>query len=308
MKRQRTLLAVAVIAIAAISIVVLYSFRANTLANNTFTDRYKVVVDYMGRNVSVPKNPERIVSLSGDLTEILYAIGAGDKIVGVDSYSTYPPEAANKTNVGTSGALNLETLIALRPDLVLLWCYQAHLVPVLEKYNITVAVVDATSLSDLMQTMKFVGLLCGKTEAAEALTTDLQSRLNAIKEKTQWIPDSEKPLVYFEGMSPLRSYNSSTFTNDMIRIAGGINIAANETTKYPPLKSENVLMQNPNVIIVISSGASEDSIKARAGWQGIDAVKNDKVYRIDTKWCSANPRIILGVEQIAKWLHPELFK
>jgi iron complex transport system substrate-binding protein len=307
MEKQKTLFAITIIALIAISIVVILSSNINApIINNQQKSHY--VVDYLGRNVSVPENPERIVSLSGDLTEILYAIDVGDKIVGVDSYSTYPSEALNKTNVGTTGALNLETLVTLKPDLVLLWSYQAQAVPSIEKYNITVVVVDATSINDLMNTMKFIGSVCGKPAEANALVSNLQSRINAIQMKTANLSDSEKPRVYFEGVSALHSYNSSTYTNDMIGIAGGINIAANETIKYPTLTSEYIVMENPNVIIVTSSGASVDAIKSRSGWQTIDAIQSDHIYSINSKWISANPRIILGIEQVAKWLHPELFK
>ncbi len=265
------------------------------------------IVDYAGRNVTLPRSPQRIVSLSGDITEILYAIGAEEKIVGVDRYSSYPAGALNKTNVGTSSALNLETMVSLQPDLVIIWSYQTGVIPALEQNNITVVVIDAISIDDILDTIRFIGSVCGNPGEAEALASNMSASIDSIRAKTGNLSGAERPLVYFEGMTALRSYNANTFTNDIISIAGGINLAANESQRYPTLSSEYVILMDPDVIIVISSGASVDEIKARSGWQGISAVKNERVYEIDVKWISSNPRVVLGIEQVARLLHPELF-
>jgi iron complex transport system substrate-binding protein len=265
------------------------------------------VTDELGRNVTIPENPQRLISLSGDITEILYAIGAGDRIVGVDKYSVYPIEVKNKTCVGSSAGLNVETVLSLQPDVVLIWAYQEGVIPLLEDRDVAVLVLDAVSLEDLLHKIEFLGQVCGKNSEAKTLSSEMNSKIVEIRDITGGIPDAEKPSVYFEGYSPMCSYGSGTFTNELISLAGGINIAFNETVRYPILASEYIVQANPDVIIVVSSGAAVEDIKTRAGWNEIEAVKNDRVYQMDVKWVSANPRIILGLEQLAKWLHPEIF-
>jgi iron complex transport system substrate-binding protein len=271
-------------------------------------ETYISVTDELGRNVTIPENPKRIISLSGDITEILYAIDAGDKIVGVDRFSVYPPEVKNKTCVGSSAGLNVEAVLSLQPDIVLIWAYQESVIPLLEERNVAVVVLDAVSLEDLLHKIEFLGHVCGKTSEAKTLASEMHSKILEIKDITGGLSDAEKPSVYFEGYSPMGSYGSGTFTNELISLSGGVNIAVNETVRYPILANEYIVQANPDVIIVVSSGATLEDIKTRAGWNEIEAVKNDRVYQMDVKWVSANPRIILGLEQLAKWLHPEIFE
>lgn len=265
------------------------------------------VIDDLGRSVTIPAHPERIISLSGDITEILYAIGAGSQIVGVDKYSTYPPEVKDKPWVGSSAALNLEVVMDLDPDLVLMWWYQERVIPVLEDVGITVVALDAVSVKDMINKIKFIGLIVGKTSEADNLTSVLENQIEAITDKTEDMPKAERPTIYFESMSPMHTMGLGTFTNELIFMAGAINIAAEGPFRYPILLSEYIIGKNPEIIVVVTRGASVEDIKSRGGWEVIDAVKNDKVYQIDIRWVSANPRIVLGLKQLAEWAHPELF-
>lgn len=285
---------------------------------------------YLFANVSTRpraevKTPvERIVSLSAACTEILYAIGAGDKLVGVDQASVnyalagneaflgapgklsdYPKEVPNKTNVGKSSAPNLELIVSLKPDMVFSWWYNTEVNKNLGDKGIAVVSINPQSVADVLSLIKTIGAIVGKSAEAEEVVSEMQERMEKVSSKVKSL--TEKPLVYYELGTPLKTVGPGTFTNELISMAGGVNIAANETLRYPLLSNEYVIERNPNVIVVISYGASIEDIKSREGWQNIDAIRNNRVYKIESGWVTASPRLVLGLEQFAKWFHPNLF-
>jgi len=266
------------------------------------------LVDGAGRTVNITKTPERIVSIASSATEVLYALGCGDKVVGVDKYSDYPPEVKNKTCVGSAFNLDLEKTLSLEPDLVLTWWYAEEAIRSLEEKGITVFAINPQSVYDVLQTIRTIGLIVDRTKEANNLTAQMQNKIDEITSKTEGLNKTQRPLVYYELGTPMKTTGPGTFTNELILMAGGINIAAEEPIRYPVLSSEYIIARNPDVIIVVSYGASPDEIKAREGWQEINAVKNDRVYVIDTHLVTSNPRIVQGLEQFAKWLHTELFE
>jgi iron complex transport system substrate-binding protein len=265
------------------------------------------LIDGAGRTVNITKTPQRIVSIAASTTEILYALGCGDKIVGRDRYSNYPPEALEKPEVGTSTSINLEMIVGLEPDLVMTWWFATEAINSLEERGIPVFAINPQSVSDVLQTIRTIGLIVNKTTEAENLVADMQSKIDEITSKTKGLNKTQRPLVYYELGSVGKTVGPGTFTNELIFMAGGINIAADEPFRYPLLNSEYIIERNPDVIIVISYGASPEEIKSREGWQTINAVKNNRVYVIDTGLVTSNPRIVQGLEQFAKWFHPELF-
>jgi len=265
------------------------------------------LVDGAGRIVNITKIPERIVSMASSATEILYALHCGDRIVGVDKYSDYPPEVKNKTCVGSAFSPDLEKILSLEPDLVIIWWYAEEAIASLEKNGITVFAINPQSVSEVLQTIRTIGLIVGKTEEAENLTDYMQNKIDEITRKIEVLNKTQRPLVYFELYTPMKTVGPGTFTDELISMAGGINIAVEEQVRYPVLSSEYIIAKNPDVIVVLSGGASPEEIKARAGWQEINAVKNNRIYVIDRHLVTANPRIVQGLEQLAKWFHPELF-
>jgi len=263
-------------------------------------------IDGVGRTVSISGTPERVISMASAATEILYAIGCGDKIIGVDKYSDYPSDAKNKTNIGSCYSPNLEVIRGLEPDLIIAWWYARNNIESLEK-EITIVYINPQSVEDVMELIKLIGLVMDKSDEAEKLVNEMQSRIENITNVVENLNKSERPLVYYELSKRGRTVGQGTFTNELIFMAGGINIAADEPLRYPDLTDEYIIAKNPDVIVVISYGASVDEIKAREGWQNINAVKNDRVYSIDRHLVTASPRLIEGLEQLAKWFHPELF-
>jgi len=264
------------------------------------------IIDDIGRTVTISKTPERIVSLASSATETLYALGAGDKLVGRDKYSKYPEEVKNVQEVGSGSSPNLEMIIGLQPDVLFAWPYSRNAIISLED-KMPVIYIDPRSVDDVLDTIRMIGLVTGKSSEAENLIAEMQNKIDAITDVTKELNKTQRPLVYYELGTPMKTTGPGTFTNELIFMAGGINLAADEPVRYPLLSSEYIIERNPDVIIIVSYGASIEEVKNRDGWENINAVKNDRVYKIDTNLVTSNPRLVQGLEQFAKWFHPDLF-
>lgn len=267
------------------------------------------LVDDYGRTVELSGIPQRIVSAAPTPTEILFAVGAGGQVVGVDDYSDYPVAVKNLTKVG-SYTLNLEVILSLHPDLVV--C--SDLVPksqldLIETQGIPYFIFATRTMDDVYKDLNLAGVLTGHSIEAQTLVAGLRARVNAVTEKTL-DPSVEKPRTYIE-YYPLWTYGPGSFGDDIIRLAGGTNIAANASNEYPQLTPEFVIEKNPQVIVytvgpMTTTNAAE--IEARSGWGEISAVSNGKIYSIDDNLLSRyGPRIVDGLEQLAEILHPDLF-
>ena len=263
------------------------------------------IVDGAGRVVTIVGTPQRIVSIASAATETLYAIGCGDEIVGVDKYSDYPPEAQGKTQVGSGSQLDVETTLGLEPDLVIAWWFSREAISTLEDNGLTVLAINPRSVDGVLDTIRTLGLVTGHLDEAESLIAKMKAKIDEVKARVKDIPKEERPLVYYELTTPMKTTGPGTFTNELIFMAGGINIAADEPIRYPVLSEEYIIERDPDVIVVVSGGVSVEEIKGRAGWQNIEAVLNDRVYTIDTHLVTSNPRIVQGLEQFANWFHPE---
>lgn len=268
------------------------------------------IVDDYGRTVKLTGTAERIISVSPTPTEMLFAIGAGSHVVGVDDYSDYPAEAANLTKVG-SYSLNLEVIISLDPDLIV--CSdlvpRAQLDQLATQHGIPYFIFATRTMEDVYKDIRLAGGLTAHTTEADALVTELQTRVNAVTNKTLAAGVSQ-PRVYIE-YYPLWTYGPGSFGDDLIRLAGGKNIASNASSEYPELTSEFIIAQDPDVIVftigpmTTTTGAE---IASRSGWNAISAVENDEIYSLDDNLLSRyGPRIVDGLEQLAEIVHPELF-
>jgi iron complex transport system substrate-binding protein len=272
-----------------------------TYIDYTFTDG-------AGREVTIEKVPERVVSLASSATEVMFAIDAGDKVVGVDKYSTYPEEVTELPNLGSGSSLDMEKLIELEPDLVVIWYFYGEAIENIEQRGINVMAINPASVSDIYDEIGQLGTILGVEESAQDVIDDLQMRISEITDYVDTIPVEDRPKVYYETSQPFKSLNAETFTGELISMAGGVNIAADQESRYPVLSSEWVIQEDPDVIVVLSYGASVEEIKAREGWDQISAVANDRVYSIESDWVTSNPRLVLGLEQLAKWFYPDYFE
>jgi len=236
------------------------------------------VTDAAGRTVKLEKQPTRIISLAPSTTEILFALGLGDKVVGVDAFSNYPPEAKGKTQVGSFSQIDLEKVVGSQPDLVLAASLHAKgVVPELERRNIPVAVIEAKDIQDVFTKIELIGQMTGTRKEATALAGSLRKKLDEITAKVKMA--KSLPRVYWELDNTLFSVGPGSFLDDVIAKAGGVNIASDAKTPYPQLSNETIVLKDPEVIILADTpyGETAAQVMARPGWATISAVKNKRI-------------------------------
>jgi iron complex transport system substrate-binding protein len=280
------------------------------LAGAPFPSESKVFEDSLGREVRLDKIPERIIPLAPSLTEILYYLGLGERVTGVTDFSYYPPEALDKPKVGSYTNPNIEKIISLSPDLVIGTKdgNRPGAVYLLEHAGIQVYVVNPRNVRDVISTIDEIGTLCGVSKKARLLVDRLNKRLDTVQNA---IASAKRPLVFLQiNISPIMTVNKNTFHNDLIYLAGGRNMSANEPITYPRISIEEVIGREPDVIIISSmdrGGEFESAKEEWMKWTSIPAVKNNRVYLIDSDLIDRpSPRIVQGLEAMAMLIHPEV--
>jgi iron complex transport system substrate-binding protein len=273
------------------------------------------LTDGLGRQVTLAAPAERVISLAPSNTELLFAVGAGSQVVGRDPYSDFPAEAAAVADIGdTFVELNTELIISLEPDLVLAaGITPPEQVAQLEQLGITVFWLgNPTDLEGLYANLETVGLLTGHEQDALGAVDALSARADAVTAAVSGV--TEKPTVFYEvdGLSDPNApftAGTGTFIDLIINLAGGTNAAA-ALTDYAPMSVEELLVQDPDVILLGDSiyGATVEAVAQRAGWGSLSAVQNGTVYPFDDNLMSRpGPRLIDALEQLAELLHPDLF-
>ncbi len=270
--------------------------------------------DDMGREIILAGTPERIVSLAPSNTEILFAVGAGAQVVGRDEFSDYPEEAKALPSIGGSfGEYNVEAIVALNPDLVLAAEINTpELVKQLEDLGLTVYYLgNPLTLEEMYGKLETVAELTGYD--VNDLVSSLQARVAAVDEKIA--PISARPNAFYEidASDPSKpyTYGPGTFGDLLITRAGGTNIGSVSTDAYPQLSLEQIVVENPSIIILGDSmwGVTPESVLERAGWESIEAVKSEQIFPIDDNLISRpGPRLVDGLEALAKILHPGVFE
>jgi iron complex transport system substrate-binding protein len=268
-----------------------------------------IVTDALGREVALDKEPRRIVTLAPSLTESVYFLGLGDRVVGVTEYSSYPPEARRKPKVGSYVDLNAERIISLSPDLVIgtVDGNQPAVIGLIEKAGIPIFLVNPRNTQQVIEAILDIGRICGVADKAEALTGELSARVDKIVAKTAGL---ERPLVFLQvNAKPIMSVNAGTFSSDLIRLAGGRNMADQEPITYPRISLEEVLERGPNVIIVSSMERGGEFERVKRRWlslRAIPAAQTGRVYLVDSDLIDRpSPRIVEGLELLARRIHPE---
>jgi iron complex transport system substrate-binding protein len=264
----------------------------------------RTVTDELGRSVHVPAQPQRIVSLAPSVTEILFALGAGDRVVGVTSYCDYPPEAREKPPVGDTLKPSVEKIVALKADLVII--STASQVEAsfrkLEELGIPVYVSNPRSIDGVIESIDKVGELIDVRERAHQLTDELRRRIATIESR---VADAARPSVLvILGTEPLITAGAGSFINDLINRAGGHSISAEEKADYPQYSIETVVARQPEIIL-LQAGGNELTPRLRQTPAG----RSNRVYHIDDDLLlRPGPRIVDGLEQLAAKFHPELFE
>ena len=267
-------------------------------------------VDSLGRTVIIEAPAKRIVSLAPNLTEILYYLGLGDRVAGVTQFSYYPPEAVLKPKVGSYVNLNVERIISLNPDLAIGTAdgNMPGVVKLLQQAGIPVYVVNPRKVRDVISTIAVIGELCGVGKKAKELSSSLERRVNDILEKTASL---RRPLVFLQiNVKPIMTVNRNTIHHDVIRLAGGENMAKDEPITYPRISVEEVLRRKPEIIIISSmerKGKFERMRTQWLKWSAIPAVKGRRIHLIESDLLDRpSPRIVEGLEALARLIHPEL--
>ncbi len=271
------------------------------------------VTDDLGREVTITKQPERIISMAPANTEILFALGLGEKVVGITNVCNYPAQAQEKEKIGDYDNPNLEKIIELEPDLIL----ASHgnpieLIDQLERLNYTVVGLEPNDIDDIVSSVSMVGSVTGNIKEAARLTEEMRKRIEAVLAETSSLVENNRPRVlYVVWYKPLWTAGSGTFIDELIQKAGGINIAG-DIPGWPQINLETVIEKNPQIIII---GYSEDqpeliqSVRNESTLDQTDAFKNNQIHSIDTDIVSrTGPRIVDALEEMAKIIHPEIFK
>jgi iron complex transport system substrate-binding protein len=268
--------------------------------------------DALGREIPIPTPPKRIIGLAPNLTEILYALGLGDRVVGVTNHCNYPPEVSLKPKVGSYIHLNVEKIISLSPDLVIgtVDGNERYILDLLEQAHIKVFFVNPRDVRQAIETIATVGLVCGLPERAQQISGQLTKRVNRVVEITS---ARERPLVFLQiNIQPIMSVNRNTVHHNLIHVAGGENMTADEPITYPRISLEEVIRRKPEVILISSMEREGRFEKARQDWllwTSIPAVQKGRVHLIDSDLIDRpSPRVVGGLEIMSRLLHPEAFR
>ncbi|MEH7274826.1 ABC transporter substrate-binding protein [Neobacillus vireti] len=273
------------------------------------------IKDALDDEVTINQKPDKIVSLIPSNTEIAFAIGLGEEIVGVSNYDNYPEEVTAKEKIGDL-TVNIEKIISLQPNLVLAHASTAHNITEglqqLRDSGITVLVVnDAQTFDGVYDSIAMIGKATGATKEADSLIKDMQAKLAEIKDKAAKITEKKKVLVEVSPAPDLFTTGKNTFMDDMIGLINAENIA-NDQEGWIKIDEEAMITRNPDVIITTYGFYDDKAVETvleRAGWENVNAIKNKQVIDVDSdRVTRSGPRIVEGVEELAKAVYPEVFK
>ena len=274
------------------------------------------MVDGLGSTVILEGPAERIVSLAPSTTEILFAIGAGDQVVGREDFANYPEEALDIPSIGgTFGELNVEAILDLEPDLVLAAPLTSpEQIASLTDVGLTVfQMSNPVGMDGMYDSLRTAAQLTGHEQEAEVLIESLQARVAAVEAVIA--NAATTPLVFYEldSTDPTAPWTSGpgTFIDTLITMAGGENLGELYEGDWVQVSAEELIAQDPEIIILGDYiwGITPEDVAARPGWDGISAVQNDRVYPFNDDTASRpGPRLVDGLEEMAKLIHPELFE
>lgn len=269
------------------------------------------VTDQLGRTITLQGVPRRVVALAPSVTEIAFAVGGGTQLVGRTRYSNHPAQAAALPVVGTYVNLDVERIVTLQPDLCLAVKdgTPRGVLTALSRFNIPVFSVRNDDLATVMGAITAIGSALGHENAAQAVVQDMQDRIECIKKRTAGV--THRPGVFYQiNAAPIITPGGNTFLDELIRLAGGTNLTA-DASGYPHYTMEQALELQPEVIIVPSMATDstyEDALAAWAKWPHIPAVRDGRIHKVTSDlFDRPTPRLVEGLERMARLLHPELF-
>jgi iron complex transport system substrate-binding protein len=263
--------------------------------------------DGLGRSVTIRANPQRIISLAPNITEILFALGLGDRVAAVTSYCDFPEETKTKEKIGDTLHPNLERIIGLKPDLVLTTTASQleDLTRRLDQLAVPLYVTNPRTVRETAASIRKIGEATGASARAAEIADDMERRISAVETRVKGLP--EPRVLYVLQTAPLITAGRNTFINDLIRIAGGRSISGDETADYPQFSRETVIARAPEVIIAPSSHGKEfvRVEDLRRDYPTTPAVRSNRIVAVNPDLVDRpGPRIVDGLEELARGLHP----
>lgn len=270
------------------------------------------VTDQLGRTVTLPDNPQRIVAMAPSITEIIFALGQEHRLKGVTRFSDFPQGALLLPKVGSYVHLDLERIVALKPDLCLAVKdgNPIEVIQRLESLKIPVYAVNPKNFTSVMQTIVKIGELLHTAGKANRLVGSMNDRIQRVKSLVA--KTTHRPKVFFQiGINPIVAVGTDTYNHELIVLAGGKNLSEGPIL-YPRFSREQILGLSPDIFIITSMAREKvfDEIKADwAKWPDIPAVRNDRIFVVDSNlFDRPSPRLVDGLELLVKLIHPELFE
>ncbi len=268
----------------------------------------RIVEDQTGRQVNIPDHPQRLISLAPSITETLFALGLGDRVVGDTDYCEYPPEAKLKPHIGPILNPNLERIVALKPDLVLgsPEANRRETADRLAKLGIPLYGVTAHTVDETLRSVEDLGRVLGREADSVKLVASLRQRIEAVEKRVATQPQPK--VLFVVWYRPLTTAGPNTFIGDVIHRAGGASITENLQGEWPRLSLEEALRRDPDVILFPRSEAFSpelEEFQRLPGWRDLRAVKNRKMFFISDAIIRPSPRLVDSLEEVARALHPE---
>jgi len=271
------------------------------------------ITDQAGRVVTLDAVPQRIVSLAPSNTEILFALGLNDSIVGVTDWCDYPPEALEKDSIGDFYPPNIEAIVAMEPDLVVAAnIHKDEYVPQMESLGLKVIVLDPKTVDEVIDAIAIAGEATGTEDAASQLAEDMQARIDDVQSLVSGLSEEEIPRVFYViWHDPLMTVGNDTLQDEVIQLAGGQNIF-DDLSGYPVVDLETILDRDPQVIIVgsghdVEQDATFQWVQNEARLRDTEAAREGMIFKIDADLVDRpGPRIVDGIEEMLELIHPEL--
>jgi iron complex transport system substrate-binding protein len=287
--------------------------KEETKTTETAKAAFPVTVkDATGAEITLEKQPEKIIPLIPSNTEIVYALGLGDKVAAVTDNDTYPEDVKNKEKIGGM-EVNIEKIISLNPDLVLAHNSSMSMlkdgIQQLKDAKIPVFVVeDAKTFDQVYTSIETIGKATGTEAKATEIVKDMKTRLAAVQEKAKAITTPANVWVEIGGPPEIYTTGKGTFMDEVLKVINAKNVAGNQEG-WPKVTEEDAVKLNPDVIVTAYGPGMANAVLARPAWKDVPAVKNKKVYEVNADLTNRpGPRLIEGVEEIAKAVYPDVFK
>ena len=273
------------------------------LAGPCFASR--TVTDEMGRKVVAPDHPHRVICLMPNVTDTVFALGAGDDVVAISDYTKYPAAALKKPSVGDLIKPSIETILSLHPDLVI-GVQPAGPMEVtgqLERAGVPIFLVSPHGIAGIMHSVETIGLALNRPQQADALVHRLQARVDAVRARTRGLPAITifMPIWY----DPIITIGKHAFITEIIEVAGGRSVTDDLPTEWPQVGMEVVLERAPDALLLVrGSKMTLQLLQGRPGWSSMTAVEAGRVYYVDDRINFASPLAIDALEDLARQFHP----